>query len=109
MENINFEQISLQIITYAGGAKSLAMEAITACKNNKFDIANEKIKECDQQMKIANKFHFDTLIKSSELKDQQLPILFIHAEDHLSSAETIRLLSLEIIDIYKRIAEKDNV
>lgn len=109
MEIINFEQISLQIITYAGSAKSLAMEAISACKNNKLDVANQKIKECDEQMKLANKFHFDTLVKSSELNNQQLSILFIHAEDHLSSAETIRLLSLEIIDIYKRIAEKDNV
>lgn len=109
MENINFEQISLQIITYAGVAKSLAIEAITACKNNNFGIANQKIKECDEQMKIANKFHFDMLVKNSEIKDQQLPILFIHAEDHLSSAETIKILSLEIIDIYQRIAEKDNV
>lgn len=106
MTEINWEQVSFGIITEAGSAKSSAMEAIYAAKEGDFALAEEKMKNSNEEIARASHMHFDVI--SAEAQGQQLEykVLFLHAEDQLLSTQTLILLAQEIIDLHKKIAGK---
>lgn len=96
------EQISFQIISATGTAKSCFMEAIQCAKKNDFAGAKEKIAEGDAQMNEGHKIHFGLVQKEANGEHVDFQLLLMHAEDQMMAAETIRILALELIDLYQR-------
>lgn len=95
------ELISFNIIACAGDAKSYYYEAIQYAKNDKFESAYEKIKIGEKSQLEAHKSHMKLLTDAANGIETNIDILLLHAEDQLMSTETIKLMALEIIDLYK--------
>ena len=99
MDMQEYEAICFQIISFAGTAKSCFLEAIE-CAKQKQDYEN-LLKEGNQAFQEASKVHHRALTLEAK---QEMPVglLLVHAETILCSAETIRDLSVTMIDLINR-------
>lgn len=97
------ESLAMQLIVYAGNAKSISMTAITMAKKGNLVEAKEKMKESETAMTEAHKFQTEALQKSFEEPDAGVSMLMAHAQDHLMNAITTQTLALEFIELYERI------
>lgn len=100
---INIEEISqnaMEIITYAGVAKSNYLEALEDYrKGNKEDALN-KMESGSKVFTIAHEFHAKALTDEMQKLEPQVSLLLIHAEDQLMNAETIKILVKELMKMY---------
>lgn len=104
IEEIN--EISCQIIAFAGDGKSYALEAIDNAERGDIDGAYEALKKCDESILKAHEIHTSLLVK--EAQDPgciQATMMLIHASNHLSNAEVSRDLVEHFINIYKKKGE----
>lgn len=99
-------EISFKIITFAGGAKSDAMEAIHAIKKNKSKEAIAKIESAHNNMIEAEKQHAELIQAEASGIKIDIPILFMHAEDQLLTTQTLIMIAEEFIDLYKLVHKK---
>lgn len=101
---VNIEKISetaMHIITYAGLAKSCFMQGLQYYKEGRTDEAYAKIQEGEKEFVRAHSAHGQTLTDELSNADPQISLLMAHAEDQLMGAETIKVMVLELIDVYK--------
>lgn len=101
---VNIEKISetaMGIITYSGMAKSCYMEALYLAKQGDFSGADEKIKEGDASFVEAHHGHGALLQEEMSTEEPQISLLMTHAEDQLMGAEMLKIVILELIEIYK--------
>ncbi|WP_057915263.1 PTS lactose/cellobiose transporter subunit IIA [Peribacillus muralis] len=91
--------LSFQLILHGGNARSFAMEALYAAKEKKFDKANEKLNESEKELNEAH--HFQTQLIHAEAGGESfdIPIILVHAQDHLMNAMTIKDLARELVEI----------
>ncbi|ATZ18915.1 PTS system, cellobiose-specific IIA component [Williamsoniiplasma somnilux] len=101
--NLNFEEISFQIIAFAGEAKGHAMNAIYLAKQGKYSEADELLEKAEQSMIIAEKTHMDVVSAEAGGEKLVFPVLFVHAEDQLLTTQTLMLIAKEFVDVYKKI------
>lgn len=99
----DLQRLSFTIILHAGNARSLAMEALLAAKKFDFTAAREKIKKAEKEFTLAHKEHTDLLQKAVHGTTGDIPIILVHAQDHLMMALTVRDLANEMIHIYEKI------
>ncbi len=95
---------SFQIITYAGNARSTAMEALVLSREGKFDEALLKYEEAKQDFTKAHQAQTDLLIKNASGTQLIPDILLVHAQDHFIAALVCLELCQEITRLYKRIS-----
>jgi cellobiose PTS system EIIA component len=106
MMKMNKEELyntSFMLILHSGNARSSAMEAIYEAKKGNFEAAAEKIVEADAEFVNAHKFQTQLISAESGGETFEVPILLVHAQDHLMTAMTLKDLAKEIIDLYKRL------
>ena len=99
------ELVSFQIIAAAGSARSSYVEALQAAKNGNFEEAEAMIKQGDADFVEAHHVHAELIQKFAGGEDPGANILLIHAEDQVMSAEVLKLMALEFIDLYKRLSK----
>jgi PTS system cellobiose-specific IIA component len=99
------ELVSFQIIAAAGSARSSYVEALQAAKQGNFEEAEAMIKQGDADFVEAHHVHAELIQKFAGGEDPGANILLIHAEDQVMSAEVLKLMALEFIDLYKRLAK----
>lgn len=97
-------EISVKIIASAGAAKSSFMEALSYSKNKKYDSAESHIDEGNKYLMEAYEYHSNLLAESAQEKFEINP-LYVHAEDIMMSAETIKILVNELMEIYRILGE----
>ena len=68
-----------------------------------FDLAKAKIKEGDQEFVKGHEAHAGLIQKEANGEKVVPNILLMHAEDQLMSAETIKMMALEIIKLNQRL------
>ena len=95
----NLELVSFQIISAVGVAKSSYIEAMKIAEN----LAKAKIKEGDQEFVKGHEAHAGLIQKEANGEKVVPNILLMHAEDQLMSAETIKMMALEIIKLNQRL------
>ncbi len=100
---LNFEEISFKIITFAGEAKGFAMKAIKLAKEKKFEEAYQNLENAEHSMINAEKSHMDVVSAEASGEKFDFPVLFVHAEDQLLTTQTLMLLAKEFVDLYKKI------
>ncbi|MBS4174564.1 PTS lactose/cellobiose transporter subunit IIA [Bacillus sp. FJAT-49736] len=91
--------LSFQLILHSGNARSLAMEALYEAKEKNFEGAREKLKEADAAFVEAHHFQTELIQKESSGESLEIPIILVHAQDHLMTAMTVKDLAKEIIDL----------
>ena len=99
----DYYEVSFQIISNVGMAKSLAMEALYAAKEGKFELAEGKLTESKQFFIEGHKTHASLIQKEASGEKLEISLIFMHAEDQLMNADTITLLVTEMIELYKRL------
>lgn len=91
---------AMEIVTYAGMAKSNFINALKQAKLGGAESALQSLKEGDHMMAQAHESHFGLLQKEVQTGEPQVSLLILHAEDQLMACETIRLLVTEFIEFY---------
>lgn len=99
------ELVSFQIIAAAGSARSSYVEALQAAKQGNFEEAEALIKQGDADFVEAHHVHAELIQKFAGGEDPGANILLIHAEDQVMSAEVLKLMALEFIELYKKLAK----
>lgn len=97
---VNIESISqtaMQVITYAGLAKSNYLQALKLYRQGDKKAYEDKFCEGDSNFSQAHKAHLEVLQQEMEQQEPQISMLMAHAEDQLMSAETIKTLIQEMI------------
>ena len=94
--------IALQLISYGGCAKSMYVEALNLAKKNEFEKADAKIAEADNMIANAHKLHLELLQMEAEENMPQVSLLIVHAEDQIMNCETIKIMVLEFMEIYRK-------
>ena len=95
------ELISFQIIASAGAARSTFVESIEKAKEGKYEEARQMIKDGENVFVEAHKVHMELLTKVANQEKIDIDLLLMHAEDQLMSAETLKILAEQMIDIYE--------
>ncbi|MDQ0361477.1 PTS lactose/cellobiose transporter subunit IIA [Breznakia pachnodae] len=91
----------MNLIVNGGAAKSGYIEAIRLAKGGNFDDIQDLWNESNQAVEIAHKTHFEMLNSGLEAGTAMEKLLLIHAEDQLNSAEIFKVISEEMVDLYK--------
>lgn len=97
------ELVAFEIISNVGMAKSLAIEAIRDARAFKFEDAEKKIEEAKEYLVNGHHAHAGLITKEAEGDKLQFSLIIMHAEDQLMSAETIKDLAIELIEMNKTI------
>ena len=98
----DLELICFQLITSAGTAKSKYMEALAAAKQQDFQTARALITEGEKQMADGHKSHTQLIQQEAAGENVKLSLLLLHAEDQMMSAETIKIMVEEMIELYQK-------
>lgn len=102
MANIEkLSQVAMEIITYAGLAKSNYMLALRLYKEGNEEEAKNKLQEGAAQFSNAHKCHSSLLADEMTTLEPQVSLLLVHAEDQLMGSENIKILVEEFIELYK--------
>ncbi|MDR1234759.1 MAG: PTS lactose/cellobiose transporter subunit IIA [Mycoplasmataceae bacterium] len=100
---INFEQVSLQVIAHSGDAKGKIMEALQNAKALKYEQATKLLQDAEKDLILAEKAHMEVVVKETQGDKLQIPLLLIHAEDQMLTTQTLLLVVQELIELYKKI------
>ncbi len=95
-------EISMEIIMYAGVAKSLMVEALNLAEESKYEEIDGMLKEAEENLTEANKTHFKVLQEDAKGK-MTLDVLFIHAEDQFISTQMFFSTTKAIIALHKKV------
>ncbi len=101
MEGI--ELLSFQMISFNGSARSCFVEAIMAAKEGDFERAEQLMAEGEEQFVEGHRVHAQLIQKEASGEATAVNLLLIHAEDQMMSAEVLKIIAAELIDIHKRI------
>ncbi|WEV44312.1 PTS lactose/cellobiose transporter subunit IIA [Lactobacillus sp. ESL0684] len=97
-------QTTMQLIINAGNAKSCAMEAISAAKNQEFATADTKLDEAQTALNEAHNVQTKMLTEEAQGNHTEISLLMVHSQDHLMTAITFIDLAKELVDLYRKIA-----
>ncbi len=97
------ELVSFQIIAAAGSARSSYIEALQVAKEGKFEEAKEMIKQGDDAFVEAHHVHAQLIQKFAGGEEVGANILLIHAEDQVMSAEVLKIMASEFIELYQKL------
>jgi len=98
-----------KIISEAGTARSFYIEAVSLVKEGKIEEAKEHINEGDSFIYSAKQTHLQLLAKETGGEKIPFSLLLLHAEDMQMSAEDMRIMAVEIIDIYEKQLELSRI
>lgn len=91
---------AMEIITYAGMAKSSYVNALKQAKQGEKEQAAQTLKDGDKMIAKAHESHFGLLQKEAQTGEPQVSLMILHAEDQLMACETIRLMAAELMELY---------
>lgn len=94
----------MQIIVYAGNAKSIAMQSIKEAKCGNDELAMEKLVEAEDNLSKAHHAHAKILSEFAANAVNQINLFTVHGEDHMMSAITTIDLAKEFIMIHSRVS-----
>lgn len=102
------ELTCFQIISFTGTARSIYIEAIEEAKKGNIEKAKQMIKEGEDAFNQGHEIHTKMIQEEANGKSIEVPILLVHAEDQLMSAESFKILANQFIDLYEKLL-KNNI
>ncbi|RRF97797.1 MAG: PTS lactose/cellobiose transporter subunit IIA [Coriobacteriaceae bacterium] len=103
MTDEEMELTCFSLITAAGAAKSLYMQAAQEASNGNFDAAEKCIKDADEALIKGHAPHTEMIQKEAAGEHTPISILLVHAEDQMVSTETFKVMAQQAIALYRRI------
>lgn len=99
-------EVSFNIITYSGEAKSNAMLAIYAAKANNIEEAKQKLEQANKDIIKASEQHVELIQQEAQGNKIDVPLLLLHAEDQLLTTQTLILMAEEFVNLYELVHKK---
>jgi cellobiose PTS system EIIA component len=96
------EQTSFTIIAHAGSAKSTYLEALDIAKKGDATTAAARLLEGDALLMTAHQAHMEVIKQEANGNTPPFSLLLVHAEDQINTAEIIRILVSELIDLHTK-------
>lgn len=100
MEEKDYEVV-FGVILNASAAKEKFLTAIKEARENNFAKADELMKLGGEDMLKAHKIQTDLIQGEAQGKKVDFSVVFVHSQDHLSMAMTVKDLANEMIEGYK--------
>ena len=98
----DLSELTFQFILHSGNARSCAMEAIALQKQGKSSDAQEKLKEAEDEFVAAHKIQTGLIQQEVSGEVFEIPMLLIHAQDHLMTSMTTKELAIEIVELHEK-------
>ncbi len=95
------EMICFEIISSVGTSRSCYVEAIKEARNGDLLKADELITEGNEMLRKGHAVHASLVRDEAEGRKTDISLLLIHAEDQMMSAETLGIVSKELIELYR--------
>ena len=95
------ELICFKIISAVGTARSMYIEAVALAKQGKVEEARQQIKDGEVIFAGGHTEHAKIITNEASGTKTEINLLLMHAEDQLMSAETLRIIASEFIDVYE--------
>ncbi len=102
MTNEELELTTIEIVAYAGDARSKYIEALNAADEKDYEKAEKLIEEGNELITQAH--NVQTKMIQMEAQGQKIPVGFltVHAQDHLMTVMLLRDLVKNFIKLYKK-------
>jgi len=94
-----------QIIAAVGTARSMYIQAIQEAKEGNLEQARKTIDEGEQIFVDAHRVHMEMISKEAAGEKTDFALILLHAEDQLMSAETMKIVATEFIDLYEKVGK----
>lgn len=95
------ELIAFEIISNVGMAKSLAIEALRDVRMGRYEDGSKKLEESSEYLIKGHHAHTELIQNEAAGEKLDFSLIIMHAEDQMMSAETIKTLVEEMIEMYK--------
>ncbi len=96
-------EIAMGLIAEAGDAKSYAVEAISRAREGDFAGARECLDQAKHAMVGAHDIQTELIRNEISGTNQEISLIMVHAQDHLTGAMLMRELAEEFIIMYEKI------
>lgn len=100
---MDMEAICFEMICHVGEARSSFIEAIQEAKKGHFARAQTLIDSGKESYKLGHAVHASLVQAEMNGLQERLPLILIHAEDQMMSAENFKILSEEFVALYQRL------
>ncbi len=97
------ESTVMELLIYAGQARSDAMEAISASRNKLWDEADQLMASSELACREAHKIQTTLIGQDEGCGKVTVNLILVHAQDHLMTAMLCQDLAKEIIALRKEI------
>lgn len=101
------EEVSFKIIAAVGTARSMYIQAIQEAKLGNVAKSNEMIESANDFFLEGHRAHATLIQAEANGEKTELSLLLMHAEDQMMSAEMMKIMALEFVELYSREGEKN--
>lgn len=97
------EEVILNLMAHSGEAKSYAMEAINASKNNRFEKANYLLQKANEELAYAQLSQSTLMQNEKNDSSLKISLLSVQAQDQLMTSMFLIDVAKELISLYLKI------
>lgn len=101
----NSQKLSFEILSNVGEAKSCFIEAMAKARVGDFEGAQSLIEEGEGHYLEGHRSHMQ-MVQLEGSEDKAINLLIAHAEDQMMATDTIKIITNEMIEVYKLIHTK---
>ena len=101
----NLQKLSFEMLSSVGEAKSCFIESMAKARINDFESANTLYEEGEGYYLDGHRSHMQ-MIQSAGSEEKGINLLIAHAEDQMMATDTMKIVSKEMIEVYKLIYTK---
>lgn len=100
------QMVCFEIIGYVGTAKSCYVNAVKRAQEGDFEAARALIAEGDEAYGGGHDAHMKLLqADAAGEREPVAPLILLHAEDQMASAETVKLMAVNLIEVHRELAD----
>lgn len=98
---MNIEQSAMQLISYGGEGRSLAMDSIRLAREGNILLSLETLKKSNLCLKQGKEVQEMLLNSESKGEVYNFSVLLVHALDHYMNAKIVYDLAQELVVMYQ--------
>ncbi|MFB6465635.1 PTS lactose/cellobiose transporter subunit IIA [Cytobacillus sp. Hz8] len=106
MKKEELYQLAFQLILHSGNARSSAMEAMQAAKKGDFSLVKCRLADSDKELIEAHQLQTKLMQNEAAGEKYDIPIILVHAQDHVMTAMTLKEMADEIIELWQEITRQ---
>ena len=98
------QEVAFQIILESGDSRNLVHESFMLMRESKFEEADALLEEANEAILRAHQAQSGLLHNYAGGTKIEVDIILVHSQDHLMTTMTLREVALEMLHLYKKIA-----